>query len=492
MTNPQKLDPQRITLWLRDMVEAALQEDEQERLTRSSLSELEQEYDMLDHRIDDLYEKIRDQDWRQARPIVDTMLEELGVKIDSASTEYLQLCRRTLQAQIHTAAICKHRTRGNYDFEVKLLSEHYPQNTATVLPDLDKPENTQPPTLITDALAIYLNEGVKAKGWRPATRNEYETSIRLFIEIKGDLPLTDITRDMVRDFRDKLGQLPPNREKKAQYRGKSIQELLAMPIDQPMSARTVQKNLERFSAFLRWAQGENLISNNPAEGIRPAGTPKGSTRKPFTNEDLNKLFKSKQYLQSEHKKPHHFWLPLLGLYTGARLGELCQLRTDDIIREDDVWMLHITDDNDSQQQLKTAASRRKVPVHRVLLDLGFIDYVQAQRARNSERIFPELRYYNKGGFGKKPTEWFSAYRKSCGVTDRSKVFHSFRHTLITKLSQVAPKEHVQIIVGHSDGSVTYDHYFHGLEPKVLYDVIDKLDYAIDLSFLKDQWRTYLD
>ena len=39
-----------------------------------------------------------------------------------------------------------------------------------------------------------------------------------------------------------------------------------------------------------------------------------------------------------------YWLPLLALYTGARLEELGQLRKKDIKESNGIWYINITDE----------------------------------------------------------------------------------------------------------------------------------------------------
>lgn len=50
-------------------------------------------------------------------------------------------------------------------------------------------------------------------------------------------------------------------------------------------------------------------------------------RKPFSIEDLQKIFQPENL---KNKASEQFWAPLLGLFTGGRLGELSQLRVTDI------------------------------------------------------------------------------------------------------------------------------------------------------------------
>ena len=50
---------------------------------------------------------------------------------------------------------------------------------------------------------------------------------------------------------------------------------------------------------------------------------------------------------------------------------------------------------------------------------------------------------------------FQRLRKDQGHTDPAKVFHSIRHTVVTKLRRAEVDNRIiQQIIGHSDGSVT--------------------------------------
>lgn len=87
------------------------------------------------------------------------------------------------------------------------------------------------------------------------------------------------------------------------------------------------------------------------------------------------MFSTEVYASAGTKKPNQYWLPLLGLYAGARLNELCQLCLDDVVTINGVDCLHIRASR-PDQKLKTASSERLVPIHSKLKAQGFIESIQ--------------------------------------------------------------------------------------------------------------------
>ncbi len=84
------------------------------------------------------------------------------------------------------------------------------------------------------------------------------------------------------------------------------------------------------------------------------------------------------------------WLPLLLLFTGARREEIAGLRSEDVFRQpdSDVWSIRIR--YSEIRATKTGSSDRQVPVHRTLVELGFLDYVARVHAAGCVRLFPGL------------------------------------------------------------------------------------------------------
>jgi hypothetical protein len=142
-----------------------------------------------------------------------------------------------------------------------------------------------------------------------------------------------------------------------------------------------------------------IIESNPAERVSQRDKVAAEDKRhPYSTEDLNCIFgsilfggappggriKHPTLLMFEHSR----WLPVLGLFPGARLRELGQLLRTDVGCESGIDYLAITtvsDEEDGVQDpasgggksLKTENAVRKVPLHPIILELGFLHYVRA-------------------------------------------------------------------------------------------------------------------
>jgi integrase len=174
---------------------------------------------------------------------------------------------------------------------------------------------------------------------------------------------------------------------------------------------------------------------------------------------------------------------LIGLYTGLRLEEICQLHLEDIRKEGDVWVFDIN--NKEGRQLKNQSSIRLVPVHPHLIELGLLAHVERLKANGEHRLFPELKNSQRGKYGHYVGRWFAAYLKKCGVKSETKVFHSFRHTFITHLKHKQVDHFMlQEIDGHSLSGETMGRYGKRYTPDILLkEVIEKVDFGLDLDWL---------
>lgn len=278
---------------------------------------------------------------------------------------------------------------------------------------------------------------------------------RWFYDREGQTPVAAITRKQVLSFKDKR-------------------------VAEGQTAANISMKLSRLRTLLQWAFNNDHAAANVADGISIKNTDKARNKRlPFDLPALKMIFEGPVHAAGARpaggKGEAAYWLPLLGLFTGARLEELGQLRPSDI-REMDYpdadgatkrgWFISLIEDSAGDTatatRLKNAASERIIPVHQELQRLGFLDLVAKSTDAEGIRLFPLLKANIYGRLSAKWGEWFSPYmRLTCGVTDRRMVFHSFRHTFKHYARSASMAEGVQRqIMGHSPGDVA-DEYGNG-------------------------------
>lgn len=216
-------------------------------------------------------------------------------------------------------------------------------------------------------------------------------------------------------------------------------EVMAREQDSP---ETKKRNLYRVRAVIAHGidhhdlDAKMLAHLKTARGTRSGGG-KVKSYLPFTDDELILLFHSRPYLDNTFKKASQFWLPLLGLYTGARLEELAGLHLASFSTVDGAPSMRLSD-HETTDEGKNEHAPRELPIHPELIKAGLLTYVELLRTEGHERLFPEIGASARDGFAKRATTDFTDYRRSVGVGkdegERSrKVFHSFRSTLAGKL-----------------------------------------------------------
>lgn len=283
----------------------------------------------------------------------------------------------------------------------------------------------------------------------PKTPMKVRLVVRKFTEQFGALPVESITRKHCIEFRDALR-------------------------DAGQSVANINNYLARLSALFSVAKDRDLIAQSPSSGLALKESAKAVH--PFDVPALVKIFSNPVY--SEGVRPlagageAAYWLPLLALFTGARLEELAQLHPDDVRQEsyDDgsggrvlAWVIRITDAGEGQE-LKNASSRRMVPIHPEVLRLGFVTFVEARRGKT--RVFHELKKDTTGRESGSWSKWFGRWlRGTCKVEDTRMVFHSFRHTFKDLCRDAEIEEAVHdALTGHSGANAVARAYGSGQYP----------------------------
>ncbi|EJG0691659.1 site-specific integrase [Vibrio parahaemolyticus] len=323
-----------------------------------------------------------------------------------------------------------------------------------------------------DALERFCK--YKTEHITPKAVTMLEAKCRIVLALIGKPQLKAIRRSDAEEVASLLRNYPTNLKKHKQFKGLSghdaieLNKGLGLPT---LSDESVKDYCQKMSGFFEWCQLNELTDINPFKAIRFKKTRRDSEAKnAYTPIELEKIFSAILRTKQAHKHPYYFWLPLLAYFTGARLNELCQLYRKDIYQSDGIWVIHI-DDRFEGQRLKNQTSRRIVPIHDQLLNLGFIEFVQSVQ---HERVFPELKA-SRDGFGSAASKWFGRFKSAQGF-GRGHDFHSFRHTVATQfkrqqISHIVAGE----LLGHAQNNITYDRYGKGLDVNQLKEVIHMID-----------------
>jgi hypothetical protein len=298
---------------------------------------------------------IRRKDYMQGASLAERYLSQLDCEADADSERFRALCLDLLKLKAMHLEAKKARANGDYQAEKEFIA-YYTRAGYSILSSTEG--SADPGPTISEAWERYFAEktaGRPQPDWSAETAQGQQATFDEFRDIVGDLPVRQVTRDVVLDYLEKVGRLPKNRT--MSYPGKSIPELLSLdiPESERPSPRTVAEKLIRVGAFFRWCrETQDYMDADPTEGIKIRSESRSYV--PFTEHDLGLLFYSQEYRHNSHRSLWQFWIPLVALYTGARQSEIAQLMVGDIVQEDGIWLFSITDLGEDQK-IKTSADR---------------------------------------------------------------------------------------------------------------------------------------
>jgi integrase len=388
--------------------------------------------------------------------------------------------------------------------------------------------NMPPPPLPPAPKGIQFAEGFRLheadmsgsraapdKPWTEQTRRQNAKTIELWIELFGDRPVDAYTRDDAVAFKRALEHLPKNH-------GKSPNDTRTMPEivkavanaardDRPqtIAMKTVKRHMSALSGFFGWLLDRPLLSGIKGVNIflnfKYGVASSEDDRLMWEAEDLNKLFATPIWtgsLSSGRRslpgdviiKDHRFWLPLIALFHGTRQEEAAQLRAADIQQEGGIWFFNIH--RDGGNQLKNAQSIRRVPVHRFVIEAGFLDYVEEARAAGRTHLWPSMsRSGPDGKFAYAYSKFFGLYCRATGVYVEGRGFHSLRHTFRTFTEETDTKSMwISRLMGHKltallgEGATYTKTTSRKVSLAMLKEAVDAFDPGVDLSHLRPKHK----
>jgi len=330
-------------------------------------------------------------DYSQFTDVVSEWLMSHGYDLEPGSPDFRKVAREFAKAADKALEIVNRRDEGEFV-------------DSPVAPSLASPEGVHDVSssglMLSQVVQHFLDNYDKTA----AMYRKHQVALGLLLESVGDVPVSEIRQIDIDTYFDMLSRLPPRWPDEVRRKGISAKDLAKLNHPVTLSPKTFEYSyMASIRPFL--AEAKRLFGDNgfprhlTVDGIRYKGNQKDGVRKQraFSKVELKRLFEGAEYaaFAADPKLAAQYWLPLIGLYTGARVNEICQLNPQCDVREDEgIWFFDFNEDSISDERVtksvKTEGSRRKTPVHSKLIDLGFLEYVNRVKKQGSHILFPPL------------------------------------------------------------------------------------------------------
>ncbi len=394
------------------------------------------------------------------------------------------------------------RTHENDIVLLAALHEAVQEQVNALRAEVLSPLDANKSRLQPDMRLLELWEDWSNKTPKPGFQgaNEAKSTVCDFIEFAGDLPVGSITKNQLLNFRDAVAMLPaamskvdralPFRARCAKFENHK---------QRPVSPGSVKRRLGHLQALLAHAANvRNYIVSSPGTGIVIEGySRKAGAKRPFLDGELKTLLASRLFVQPKgwsYKRDTVSdvtlaWFFVLGTTSGARIEEIGQTDLKNVKVDGHVVYLDLGAD----AHVKNELSRRMIPLHRRVLDLGFLDFVEALRRAGAVRLFPELHASGLAKLSKEASKLANRYIDRAVGEQRDVSFHSTRHKFKDLAREaLVPERMIDQITGHAPVTVG-QRYGFGARLRVLKEQLDIVQFemvdwtAIQQAFAHVNW-----
>lgn len=416
--------------------------------------------------------------------LADQLLSDRGIQC--VGSDKLNLIKRLMQTELRALQSILDRSTDDYE--------------ETIIDGAESaPTGSNPGPLLSQVIEGWIKD--RSRGaWNAKTRKDHEAALNLFLATVGDKPISSYGKGDGREFKKVLSSLPANVHKRKAYKNLKAADAARKAAKEglpPMSAQTVNKRLTTVGGCFKWAMAHyDEATVNPVEGlpIRTNRSPRDD-RAPFTIDELNTLFQAHVYTGCASERQWFllgqlilrdsakFWVPLIGLYSGMRLGEIIQLQVEDIKTESGIDYFHVHKEGD--RTVKTAAGVRLIPIHSELIKIGFMDHVSNRKSGGTERLFPEYEMTDEGVWSDGFSKHFSRFLKKLDIKRKKNCFHSFRHSFEDACRNSGVSGQIMdALQGHTSGGMS-GRYGFGYDLKTLGEAMQQVKYdGLDLGHLR--------
>jgi integrase len=373
--------------------------------------------------------------------------------LDEDTTQHKEYLLNQLEREVKHQT---HEAREEALFNAKLSTI-----AATPAPTSTPPDKNARYAALSDIINEFVNFKVTSGDWnanpKDTTHSQGVAKLNLFLEILSNKQSSELSVLDAIKIEETLPLIPKNPNKGALAKLPNLQAKLDTDatIHPRLAKRTASKYWETFKELTKFAKQKKYTAVDITEdcvGIKFSKKDgKAAQWRKLTNNDLQNIFNG--HIYQPEKKPrsrnhdYHFWLPLLAAYAGGRINELCQLLLTDIKQYEGIYYIHITDEDEEGRKVdgknvKSEAGKRRVPLHKTLINLGFLDFINQPRSGDFANMIFTTGLQNHEGkkWGKNASNWFNGYegrdgyKQMCGIPGNDKkVFHSFRKSFAANL-----------------------------------------------------------
>lgn len=357
-----------------------------------------------------------------------------------------------------------------------------------------------------DEMCSHFEAYLKEKKGRaqPSALKQLRATFRHFIECVGAKKAADYTKQDVVKFKKGLAHFPANATMR--FPGMTFNDIVDKAKKEglaAMSTNTQREKLSTIAVFGRWLEDNaDGVDGGMFETTAPARTDR-KPMQPFSAQEVVSILNSNAFVGAKSDKDYtapgefrlrdwHYWLVLIAAFTGARANEIVQLEVCDLVKKDGILCFNLTTENG--KSLKTLASKRLIPVHPQLLELGLEDYRSRSIAAGSAHLLSGIPKGPDGRRSTAATRWFGRFLQKIGVkvvgdsSDRGGT-HRWRHTLADKIREGGGLEfQVSLILGHdlNHATATADYGQETtMNARQRFEVISKVSFpGVDFDKLK--------
>ncbi|UGX93515.1 site-specific integrase [Bradyrhizobium barranii subsp. barranii] len=285
-------------------------------------------------------------------PIVDRLLLTKGIRrVDSESRSLLLTA---FWMALRDAFASRHRNAGG-DYSLDPKAARFPEWQAPADASKEKPKRGASKNSLSGLVEDWWKEAKRA-GRKQSTYESYRNSMaRLVTFLKHDTASRVTPEDIVcfKDYRVQSGVSP-----------KTVKD----------------SDLAGMKTVFGWAIGNRRLASNPAEGITiKVGKPRKLRSKGFYDSEAIAILKHAREFVPGREAPKlaaaKRWVPWLCAFTGGRVGEMIQIRKEDLRREGKLWVLHVTPE---AGPVKTDEAR-DVVLHRQVIEEGFLAFFEKSK-----------------------------------------------------------------------------------------------------------------